>query len=157
MWKPATTLKNGAKPKSHKSRKINNHFLKCGVSTIITDEIWMKKLLMALVLFVGFSVIGYAQPVTKSAKKTDNKTKVVSATKPAATAKVAKMPKTVAKTTASTAAKPADEKKKSAASNVVLKKDGTPDKRYKNNAAAGPLKKDGTPDMRYKNNKTEKK
>ena len=33
---------------------------------------------------------------------------------------------------------------------VVLKADGTPDKRYKN---AVPLKKDGTPDKRYKANK----
>ncbi|MBA4167008.1 MAG: hypothetical protein H0X41_05615 [Chitinophagaceae bacterium] len=38
---------------------------------------------------------------------------------------------------------------------VVLKKDGTPDKRYKQSTpAAGPLKKDGTPDKRYKANKT---
>lgn len=37
-------------------------------------------------------------------------------------------------------------------SGVVLKKDGTPDKRYKN-APKGQLKKDGTPDMRYKENK----
>jgi hypothetical protein len=36
---------------------------------------------------------------------------------------------------------------------VVLKKDGTPDKRYKKSATAGPLKKDGTPDKRYKANK----
>lgn len=37
---------------------------------------------------------------------------------------------------------------------VVLKKDGTPDKRYKQTTPAGPLKKDGTPDRRYKGNKT---
>lgn len=36
---------------------------------------------------------------------------------------------------------------------VVLKKDGTPDRRYKN-APKGPLKKDGTPDKRYKANKS---
>jgi hypothetical protein len=37
---------------------------------------------------------------------------------------------------------------------VVLKKDGTPDKRFKNSTStAGPIKKDGTPDMRYKANK----
>lgn len=35
-------------------------------------------------------------------------------------------------------------------SGVVLKKDGTPDKRYKQNKR---LKKDGTPDKRYKENK----
>jgi len=112
---------------------------------------------MALILFVGFGVIGYAQPATKSAKKADTKTKVVPATKPAATDKVAKMPKTTAKTPATTASKPADEKKNAASNGVVLKKDGTPDKRYKSTTAAGPLKKDGTPDMRYKSNKTEKK
>ncbi len=37
---------------------------------------------------------------------------------------------------------------------VVLKKDGTPDKRYKNNTTSKVhLKKDGTPDKRYKQNK----
>ncbi len=36
-----------------------------------------------------------------------------------------------------------------AANGVILKKDGTPDKRYK---AAQHLKKDGTPDKRYKDN-----
>ena len=42
-----------------------------------------------------------------------------------------------------------------AASNgIVLKKDGTPDKRYKSTpATTGPVKKDGTPDKRYKANK----
>ena len=46
---------------------------------------------------------------------------------------------------------------KTSSAGVVLKKDGTPDKRYKNApsaAAAGPLKKDGTPDKRYKANKS---
>lgn len=37
---------------------------------------------------------------------------------------------------------------------VVLKKDGTPDKRYKKNTISKVhLKKDGTPDKRYKENK----
>ena len=55
--------------------------------------------------------------------------------------------KTAAKTTA---AKPAAK----AETAVVLKKDGTADKRYtKKAAAAGPLKKDGTADKRYKANK----
>ena len=36
---------------------------------------------------------------------------------------------------------------------VVLKKDGTPDKRYKNAKKTVVLKKDGTPDKRYKENK----
>ncbi len=43
-------------------------------------------------------------------------------------------------------------------SSVMMKKDGTPDKRYKMNkmekpAPVGPMKKDGTPDKRYKTNK----
>ncbi len=42
---------------------------------------------------------------------------------------------------------------KTDANGVVLKKDGTRDKRYKQ-APAGPLKKDGTADKRYKANKT---
>ncbi|MGI4021553.1 MAG: hypothetical protein ACRYFA_08615 [Janthinobacterium lividum] len=42
---------------------------------------------------------------------------------------------------------------------VIIKKDGTPDKRFKANQAAkpttaGPMKKDGTPDQRYKANKS---
>jgi len=37
---------------------------------------------------------------------------------------------------------------------VILKKDGTPDKRFKENKKPQvPLKKDGTPDKRYKENK----
>jgi len=44
---------------------------------------------------------------------------------------------------------------KASPTGVVLKKDGSPDKRYKQTApAAGPLKKDGTPDKRFKANKT---
>jgi len=56
-------------------------------------------------------------------------------------------------------AKPATAKTKAAADttkakkDIVLKKDGTPDKRYKNNAH---VKKDGTPDKRYKENKKDK-
>lgn len=57
-------------------------------------------------------------------------------------------PKTTKKTE-----KAAKELKKSD-TKVVLKKDGTPDKRYKNNKQTKVnLKKDGTPDKRYKENK----
>jgi hypothetical protein len=44
------------------------------------------------------------------------------------------------------------------AQGVVLKSDGTPDKRYKavTPSAKGPVKKDGTPDLRYKENKKPK-
>lgn len=42
---------------------------------------------------------------------------------------------------------------------VVMKKDGTPDKRYKKSAAADTVhvKKDGTPDKRFKENKKKTK
>lgn len=42
---------------------------------------------------------------------------------------------------------------KSKKENVVLKKDGTPDKRY---SSSKKLKKDGTPDKRYKENQKKK-
>ena len=42
---------------------------------------------------------------------------------------------------------------KTITSPVVLKKDGTPDKRYNSTVTKVPLKKDGTPDKRYKENK----
>lgn len=87
----------------------------------------MKKLLIAFAMLLGVS--GYASAQAPAAAKS---------TKPAATKSA----------TAKPAAKPAA----TASNGVVLKKDGTPDKRYKN-APAGPLKKDGTPDKRYKANK----
>ncbi len=113
---------------------------------------------MVLILFIGFTVSGMAQTVTKPTKKVDSKTSVAPAAKKASSEKVAKVPASATKTPAPAAAKPAVEKQKSATkSDVVLKKDGTPDKRYKNSTpTAGPLKKDGTPDMRYKENKKAK-
>ena len=70
--------------------------------------------------------------------------------KPATPAKVVPMYKHEAKKSS------VAEKSKSVTTtpSVVLKKDGTPDKRFKNNdAAKGPLKKDGIPDNRFKSNK----
>lgn len=75
---------------------------------------------------------------------------------PAATAKksVKQTAKVVKKETKAAVANKADVKAKTTAAGVVLKKDGTPDKRYKAvGKAVGPTKKDGTPDMRYKANK----
>ena len=47
---------------------------------------------------------------------------------------------------------------KTTKTNVVLKKDGTPDKRYNNAIGNGVvLKKDGTPDKRYKSTTISKK
>jgi hypothetical protein len=58
------------------------------------------------------------------------------------------------------ATKPATEKKAKAvkdSAGVVMKKDGTPDKRYKQQPAVTHTKKDGTPDKRYKQNKKKDK
>ncbi len=95
--------------------------------------------MIVLILSLGFSVLGVALDAAKPAKKEQAKTKVA----PAKAAEVMKAPG----------------KKAEAAKPVVLKKDGTPDKRFKNNETkpAGPLKKDGTPDMRYKANKGKEK
>ena len=111
----------------------------------------MKKLFLAAVMMIGFAGISFAQtakPATTdkaASKKEVKKPATTSAAKPAATATPATKP--AAKTAPATAAKPASKE-------VVLKKDGTPDKRYKNTPkASGPTKKDGTPDKRYKENK----
>lgn len=95
----------------------------------------MKKLLIAFAMLLGVSSFATAQ--TPAAAQ---------ATKPAATKSA------TAKPAAKAAEKPAAKPAATASNGVVLKKDGTPDKRYKN-APAGPLKKDGTPDKRYKANK----
>ena len=111
----------------------------------------MKKILTAAFVFLSINTAIMAQAVKKTVVKApENKMKVVAA-KPAAVAmaKVVPVTKTVVKTKTVVTAKP------TTTSTVVVKKDGTPDKRY-NNApkSAGPVKKDGTPDMRYKKNKT---
>lgn len=115
----------------------------------------MKNLLIAFILIFGFSVLGIAQdakPAKKEqTKKEQPKTKAAPAAKAAAPAKAEKAAKAEKKPEAAKA-KAAGEKP------VVLKKDGTPDKRFKNSdAKAGPLKKDGTPDLRYKANKEKAK
>ena len=163
MWRPGTIKKPGRNRKAKRVGIKYSQFFKCGVSTIITDEIFMKKVLIAFIVFFGFSVLSMAQPVTKPVKKAADKTKVAPAAKAATPAKTATMPKTATKAPATekvktTAKAPAaDKQNPSAAAPGVLKKDGTPDKRYKaNKTATGPLKKDGTPDMRYKSNKPTK-
>ncbi|MBL0200306.1 MAG: hypothetical protein IPP81_09040 [Chitinophagaceae bacterium] len=115
----------------------------------------MKKVLIAFTALIWFSLPGMAQAV----KKTDDKPKTVTAVKPVAAAKVVEMPKTAAKTPAAVkpvATTPAVAKPQAATTKppIVLKKDGTPDKRYNTTPTpAGPVKKDGTPDMRYNKNK----
>ncbi|NUY82218.1 hypothetical protein HUK80_15040 [Flavobacterium sp. MAH-1] len=89
----------------------------------------MKKLLFSLLVAMAFTFASQAQTTTQ-------KTKVE---KKGATTKVEK------KTTVTT-----KDGKTVTSQGVVLKKDGTPDKRYKQKVH---VKKDGTPDKRYKENK----
>ncbi len=89
----------------------------------------MKKLFIAVVMFLGLTIAASAQTTAPAGVKKDTK---------------AKSAKTVDKAKTPTTSGP-------------TKKDGTADKRFKaNKDASGPLKKDGTPDMRYKNNKDKK-
>ena len=117
----------------------------------------MKKVLIAFIALIGFNVSGMAQAVTTPVKKAENKMKAVPAKPTVAPAKLVEMPKSLSKI-------PPAEKPKTVATQtpvakpvasvnpVVLKKDGTPDKRY-NKIPAGHVKNDGTPDLRYKKNK----
>lgn len=99
----------------------------------------MKKILTSLFALCLFSAATMAQAVKQTlAKSTESKMKAV-----APAAKVVPLTKT-----ATVAPKPV-----ATTGAVVLKKDGTPDKRYNNAATAVPLKKDGTPDKRFKANK----
>lgn len=99
----------------------------CNLVTQIKKIRIMRKLFLAAIAMLGFAFAAQAQDA-KTVKKTETKT----VTKQ-------KDDKSVAKTEAK--------------SDVVLKKDGTPDKRYKTSKKVI-TKKDGTPDMRYKENKT---
>lgn len=113
----------------------------------------MKKIIFAVSIFFGVISASNAQSIkqTQTATKVAVKQKPVTkadAKKELVKAKVA-TEKKVADTKSETTQKK-QEIKKSVPSNVVLKKDGTPDKRFKQ---AEHLKKDGTPDKRY-NKKT---
>jgi hypothetical protein len=94
----------------------------------------MKKLIVCLIAVLGFVFTSHAQEVKKTVKttKTVAKSAPVTVEKKKITTKVA-----------------TTDQKKTTKTEVVLKKDGTPDKRYKSSKT---LKKDGTPDMRYKAN-----
>lgn len=99
----------------------------------------MKKLIFTLIAFAGINAAMYAQTTTPKVI-----TKTVTTAKPVVTTKMVTAKPVVAKPVVTAVVKPP----------VVLKKDGTPDKRYKATVTpAGPLKKDGTSDMRYKANK----
>ena len=106
----------------------------------------MKKLVLALAFITGLTTVTVAQTTKPAAQKTTAAKATVAKTAPAAATPVKAAP-AAATTKTAPAVTPAS------GNAVVLKKDGTPDKRYKNAAAAGPLKKDGTPDKRFKANK----
>lgn len=118
----------------------------------------MKKIIFAVSIFFGVISASHAQSI----KQTQTATKVAVKQKPVTKADAKKelvkakvvTEKKVAETKSETTQKKQDVKKTVSAtstpSNVVLKKDGTPDKRFKQ---AEHLKKDGTPDKRY-NKKT---
>lgn len=90
----------------------------------------MKKICILILALLGFSLTSFAQ---QSPKITTTKTETVAQ-------KAKKDGKKVITKTVET--------------KVVLKKDGTPDKRYKKTKVEKiVLKKDGTPDRRYKNSK----
>ena len=99
----------------------------------------MKKFLFGFIAFLSFNAAIMAQAV-KQAPVTVPASKMKVATQPAKVVPMAKTTTVASKPAATTSA-------------VVLKKDGTPDKRYNNAATTVPLKKDGTPDKRYKGNK----
>jgi hypothetical protein len=113
----------------------------------------MKKIIFAVSIFLGVISASKAQSIkqtpTASATKTVLKQKPVTKVDSKKAKVVAD--KKVTQTKTELTQKTQEVKKaipaKSTSSNVVLKKDGTPDKRYKQ---AEHLKKDGTPDKRYK-------
>ena len=99
----------------------------------------MKKLLFGIIALLSFNAATIAQAV-KQAPVTAPASKMKAATPQAKVVPMEKTTTVAPKPVATTGA-------------VVLKKDGTPDKRYNNAATTVPLKKDGTPDKRYKGNK----
>jgi hypothetical protein len=115
----------------------------------------MKKIIFAVSIFLGVISASKAQSI----KQTQTATKTVVKQKPVTkvdSKKALEKANVVAdKKGTQTKIEPTQKKQeikkaiptKSTSSNVVLKKDGTPDKRYKQ---AEHLKKDGTPDKRYK-------
>jgi hypothetical protein len=105
----------------------------------------MKNILIALTVLLAFNDTGISQAVTKP----ENNTKIIFPAKPTTSTKMFQIQKLISKTSDSKNIKTAE-----LTTPVILKKDGTPDKRYKNiNVTNQPAKKDSTPDMRYKINK----
>ena len=109
----------------------------------------MKKILITAAAFLMFTTVTMAQAVKKIEVKTSESKMKIVPRKPMATAKVVPVIKTTAPTKTVVTIKPTVIR----TTTVVVKKDGTPDKRYKAPKSNGPVKKDGTLDMRYKKNK----
>ncbi|MEP7374274.1 MAG: hypothetical protein ABI675_12840 [Chitinophagaceae bacterium] len=119
----------------------------------------MKRVLIAVLALLSFSVASFAQTAPAVKKNEPAKTQAV---KKATDEKALALNKTTKSATPALVKTPATGKAALTTKPVAkvnapppLKKDGTPDKRFKANqgVAAGPLKKDGTPDKRYKANK----
>jgi hypothetical protein len=117
----------------------------------------MKKIIFAVSIFLGVISASKAQSIKQTQTQTATKTVVKQkpVTKVDSKKALEKANVVADKKGTQTKIEPTQKKQeinkaipaKSTSSNVVLKKDGTPDKRYKQ---AEHLKKDGTPDKRYK-------
>ncbi len=122
----------------------------------------MKKLILGVAMMIGFISFTTAQKVVAPAttKKVEKKVTQAKPVTPVATTVQPVVKKPVV-TTVKPVTKPAVKTttvvntKTTTTQGVVLKKDGTPDKRFKTTVTKekGPVKKDGTADMRYKANK----
>ena len=111
----------------------------------------MKKVFLAAVMMTAFASLSFAQTekpaaVNKAVSQKQLKKPITASAAKSATL-VTPVTKTAAKPAPTTAAQPV------ASKDVVMKKNGTPDKRYKASHKTGPAKKDGTPDKRFKENK----
>lgn len=105
----------------------------------------MKKIFLVLILFIGFNMASLAQAPKAAVKQTVTSTKTAPVVRQNATPS-----KQTTQATSQTVKATKTPEKDVPNASVVLKKDGTPDKRYKESKT---LKKDGSPDMRYKKNK----
>lgn len=105
----------------------------------------MKKILLGAAMMISFLNFSFAQTATtaKAVRQTSHKTVVAQSPTGAH-----------AKTEIKSETKTAETKTIANDKGVMLKKDGTPDKRYKaTEVTTTKLKKDGTADKRYKANK----
>ena len=113
----------------------------------------MKKLIIAAIAIVAFSVASYAQ-VSPATKKESTKMQVVKKHTDKIDQTKAEPANKSSNPSQAVAATPSA-KKEMKNTGTPSKKDGTPDMRYSanKNLAAHHLKKDGTADKRFKENK----